>query len=113
MDEECFDEWVNVQRQRMQLAAFRLCETYATRPDLVSDGQQAVAVVERLMALDLLRENWQRLALTLYARYRGKNEALAQAEIFAATLQRELGVAPEADPRAAREIAQARSRWHS
>jgi DNA-binding SARP family transcriptional activator len=115
IDEEGFDEWVNVQRQRMQLAAFRLCETWAARPDLVSDGQQAVTVVERLMALDPLREDWQRLALTLYARYRGKNEALAQAEIFAATLQRELGVTPDKQTRAlverirAGEIASERS----
>jgi TolB-like protein/DNA-binding SARP family transcriptional activator/Tfp pilus assembly protein PilF len=100
IDEEGFDEWINVQRQRMQLAASRLCEIYAARPDLVSDRQQAVAVVERLMGLDPLREDWQRLALTLYARYRGKNEALAQAEVFAATLQRELGVAPGQETRA-------------
>src|SRR5205814_3043480 len=59
----------------------------------------AVAVAERLVALDPLREDWQRIALTLYARYRGKSEALAQADVFAATLQRELGVAPEKETR--------------
>ena len=35
------------------------------------------------------------IALTLYARYRGRNEALAQAEAFADVLQRELGSGPE------------------
>jgi DNA-binding SARP family transcriptional activator/TolB-like protein/Tfp pilus assembly protein PilF len=100
IDEEGFDEWVRGQRQRVQIAAARLCETLASRPDLVSDGQQAVGAVERLMALDPLREDWQRLALTLYARYRGKNEALSQAEVFAAVLPRELGVAAEEETRA-------------
>ncbi|MBV8836810.1 MAG: hypothetical protein JO000_09735, partial [Alphaproteobacteria bacterium] len=100
IDEEGFDEWVAAQRQRVQLAAARLCESFAARPELVTDPQQALGAVERLVALDPLREDWQRLALTLYARYRGRNEALAQAEVFAETLRRELGVAPEKATRA-------------
>jgi DNA-binding SARP family transcriptional activator/TolB-like protein/Tfp pilus assembly protein PilF len=95
LDEEGFDEWVAGQRQRMQRAAARLCETLAARPDLVVDGEQALGAVERLLALDPLREDWQRIALTLYARYRGKSEALSHAEEFAALLRRELAVAPE------------------
>jgi TolB-like protein/Tfp pilus assembly protein PilF/DNA-binding SARP family transcriptional activator len=95
LDEEGFDEWAAGQRQRMQRAAARLCETFAARPDLVADGEQALEAVERLLALDPLREDWQRLALTLHARYRGKSEALAHAEEFAALLRRELGVGPE------------------
>ena len=100
LDEEGFDEWLRAQRQRVQVAAARLCETYAARPDLVIDGDEAIGVAERLMALDPLREDWQRFALTLYARYRGKNETLVQADAFAALLQRELGVKPEAETRA-------------
>jgi TolB-like protein/DNA-binding SARP family transcriptional activator/Tfp pilus assembly protein PilF len=100
IEEEGFEEWVRGQRQRMQMAASRLCESYATRPELVANGQQAVAVTERLLTLDPLREDWQRWALTLYARYRGKTEALAQAEAFAGLLQRELGVGPEKETRA-------------
>ena len=95
LDEEGFGEWAAGQRQRMQRAAARLCETFAARPDLVADGEQTIEVVERLVALDPLREDWQRLALTLYARYRGKSEALSHAEGFAALLRRELAVAPE------------------
>jgi DNA-binding SARP family transcriptional activator/TolB-like protein/Flp pilus assembly protein TadD len=95
IDEEGFEEWVRGQRQRVQMAASRLCETYATRPDIVSNGEQAVTAAEHLLALDPLREDWQRWALTLYARYRGKTEALAQAGVFAEALQRELGVGPE------------------
>jgi TolB-like protein/DNA-binding SARP family transcriptional activator/Tfp pilus assembly protein PilF len=99
IDEEGFEEWVRVQRQRTQLAAFRLCETFAARPELVSDGEHAIAVTERLLALDPLREDCQRIALVLYARYRGRNEALAQAEVFAGLMQRELAVKLEAETR--------------
>lgn len=100
IEEEGFGEWAREQQQRMQLAAARLCETFASRPELVQDGEQAIDVTERLLALDPLREDWQRIALMLYARYRGKNEALAQAEVFAAVLQRELGIAPAKETRA-------------
>jgi DNA-binding SARP family transcriptional activator len=95
IEEEGFEEWVREQRQRMQLAAARLCETFAARPDLVIDTAQALNVAEQLLAIDPLREDWQRIALTLYARYRGRNEALAQADALADVLQRELGSGPE------------------
>jgi DNA-binding SARP family transcriptional activator/TolB-like protein/Flp pilus assembly protein TadD len=99
IDEEAFEEWVSAQRTRLQLAAGHLCETFMKRPDLVIDPDQALAAVEQLMALDPLREDWQRIAISLYARYRGKNEALARASNFANLLQRELGVAPERETR--------------
>jgi DNA-binding SARP family transcriptional activator/TolB-like protein/tetratricopeptide (TPR) repeat protein len=100
IDEEAFEEWLSAQRTRLQLVAGQLCETFVKRPDLVLDANQALAAVEQLMALDPLREDWQRIAIVLYARYRGKNEALARAGIFAGLLQRELGVAPERETRA-------------
>jgi DNA-binding SARP family transcriptional activator len=99
IDQEGFEEWVSGQRTRLQHAAGHLCETFMKRPDLVIAPDQALAAVEQLMALDPLREDWQRIAITLYARYRGKNEALARAAIFANLLQRELGVAPETETR--------------
>jgi TolB-like protein/DNA-binding SARP family transcriptional activator/Tfp pilus assembly protein PilF len=100
IEEETFEEWARGQRTRMQLAAAHLCETFAKQPDLVIDANQALTAVERLMALDPLREDWQRLAIALYARYRGKNEAFARASSFAGLLQRELGVVPEKETRA-------------
>jgi DNA-binding SARP family transcriptional activator/TolB-like protein/Tfp pilus assembly protein PilF len=100
IEEDGFAEWVRAQRVRTQLAAARLCEIFAGRPELVTDGERAVAAAERLLALDPLREDWQRLALTLYARYRGTSEALAQYEAFSSLLRRELDVAPERDTEA-------------
>lgn len=100
IDDEAFEEWVAGQRSRMQRAAGQLCETFVKHPRLVTDPSQAIAAVEQLMTLDPLREDWQRLAIALYARYRGKNQALARANNFADLLRRELGVAPEKETRA-------------
>jgi len=99
LEEEAFEEWVSGQRSHLQHAAAQLCETFVRRPDLVIDPNQALAAVDQLIALDPLREDWHRLAIALYARYRGKNEAMARAANFAGLLQRELGVAPERETR--------------
>lgn len=99
LEEEAFEEWVSGQRTRLQHAAAQLCETFVRRPDLVIEQNLALATVDQLIALDPLREDWHRLAISLYSRYRGKNEALARAGNFASVLQRELGVAPERETR--------------
>lgn len=100
LEEEAFEEWVSGQRTHLQHAAAQLCETFVRHPDLAIDPNQALAAVDQLIALDPLREDWHRLAIALYARYRGKNEAMARASNFAGLLQRELGVAPERETRA-------------
>jgi DNA-binding SARP family transcriptional activator len=93
LDQEAFHEWAQGQRHRMQMAAVRLCEAALAAP--LPGGEAAVAVAELLVAIDPLREDWQRLALRLYARCRGRHEALTQARAYAALLRRELGVEPE------------------
>ena len=98
--EEAFEEWLGGQRMRLQHAAAQLCQTFVQDPDLVTDPNQALAATEQLMMLDPLREDWHRLAIALYARYRGKNEALSRATGLVGLLQRELGVAPERETRA-------------
>ena len=99
IDEEAFEEWVAEQRTRLQMAASQLCETFVKHPDLVGEPELALAAVDQLTALDPLREDWHRLAIALYARYRGKNEALARASHFMGLLMRELGVSPEPETR--------------
>jgi DNA-binding SARP family transcriptional activator/TolB-like protein len=100
LDEEDFREWLNSQRARLQMAAGHLCETIVKHSELVLDSDRALAAVDQLIRLDPLREDWQRLAIDLYARYRGKHDALARAAGFASLLQRELGVVPEKETRA-------------
>jgi DNA-binding SARP family transcriptional activator/TolB-like protein/Tfp pilus assembly protein PilF len=100
IDEESFEEWVAEQRTRLQTVTSQLCETFVKNPDLVRDKDLALAAVDQLNALDPLREDWHRTAIALYARYRGKNEALARANHFAGLLMRELGVTLEPETRA-------------
>jgi TolB-like protein/DNA-binding SARP family transcriptional activator/Tfp pilus assembly protein PilF len=94
-EEDGFDEWISAQRLRVQRAATRLCETFAERPELVADPEAALGASERLLALDPLREDWQRLVLIIHARYRGKGETLLLGKHFGQILRRELGEGPE------------------
>jgi DNA-binding SARP family transcriptional activator/TolB-like protein/Tfp pilus assembly protein PilF len=94
--EELFETWLRQQRRRFEAIGSDALERYAGCADALGKGQDAIAAVERLLSIDPLREDWQRLALQLYARHRGHNEALAQAEAFARLLRQELSVEPEA-----------------
>lgn len=94
--EELFETWLRQQRRRFEAIGSDALERYAACADTLGRGQDAIAAVERLLSIDPLREDWQRLALQLYARHRGHNEALAQAEAFARLLRQELSVEPEA-----------------
>lgn len=91
---EPFDEWVRAERARIEAAAARAFEAIAESYDRLGDGSAALAAAERLTMLDPLREDWQRLALRLCARYRGRECAIAKAEAFTAMLGSELEVAP-------------------
>jgi DNA-binding SARP family transcriptional activator/TolB-like protein/Tfp pilus assembly protein PilF len=100
LEEEGFEEWLRQQRHRLDTAATGVLERYAEACDRLGKGPQAIAAAERLLALAPLREDWQRLALRLYARHRSPNEALAQAKVHADLLRRELDVEPEAETQA-------------
>jgi hypothetical protein len=100
LEEEGFEEWLRQQRHRFETTATGVLERYAGECDRLSKGPQAITAVERLLALSPLREDWQRLALRLYARHRSPSEALAQAKVYAELLQRELDVEPEPETQA-------------
>lgn len=92
---EAFEQWVSEQRARIELAAARIFETHARQMDLAGQGPEAMGAIDRLTVIDPLREDWQRLALEICARHRGRDAALARAKSFTALLTKELGVAPE------------------
>ena len=95
LDEEPFEEWLQLQRSRIEKIETSMLERYARACDALEHGPDALAAAERLIALDPLREDWQRLALLLHARYSGPHEAAAQAKRFVGILRRELDVEPE------------------
>jgi len=95
VDSAAFDDWVRAESSRLETIAAHIFAACAERSDIAGHGPQAIDAVERLTALDPLREDWQRLALRLYARYRGRDAALSQARRLTALLRSELEVAPE------------------
>ncbi len=110
---EIFEQWVGEQRARIEVAAARVFESRARQMDLAGDGPEAMDAVDRLTSIDPLREDWQRLALEIYARHQGRDAALVRAKSFTTLLIKELGVAPDtataaliADIRAGRTIPQ-------
>jgi DNA-binding SARP family transcriptional activator/TolB-like protein/Tfp pilus assembly protein PilF len=90
--EEPFDEWLSIARHRFDAIASNVFETCAKHAHTSGNGGQAIDAVERLIAIDPLREDWQRLALEIYARYRSREAALSHAGRVTALLKRELGV---------------------
>jgi DNA-binding SARP family transcriptional activator/TolB-like protein/Tfp pilus assembly protein PilF len=95
VDSPGFDNWVRAESSRIETIAAHIFAACAERSDAAGRGPQAIDAVERLTALDPLREDWQRLALRLYARYRGRQAALSQARRITALLRSELEVGPE------------------
>jgi TolB-like protein/DNA-binding SARP family transcriptional activator len=89
---EEFDEWVRAERARLETVAARVLIACSRRADTAGQGARAVAFAERLVAIDPLREDWQRIALDIQARHEGRDAALAQADRLVALLKTELGV---------------------
>src|SRR6202008_2245437 len=93
-DIETFDEWVATERARLASVAMRFFAAHAASCDRLGDSRRAVEAAERLVAFDPLREDSQRLLLTLYARHRSRDAALAHFKALTSLLKRELGVEP-------------------
>jgi len=95
LETETFDEWRKVERARLENLAADVFGRLADSANALGNGDEAITAVERLVALDPLREDWQRQALLIHARYRGRDVAVARARAFSELLQQELDTAPE------------------
>jgi TolB-like protein/DNA-binding SARP family transcriptional activator/Tfp pilus assembly protein PilF len=100
VDTEPFAEWVAIERERLECAAMRALAGFARQAGMRGEGSRAIAAVERLLAIDPLREEWQRLALELYAGHRGRDAALMHADRVVDLIRRELDVDVEPATRA-------------
>jgi DNA-binding SARP family transcriptional activator/TolB-like protein len=89
--EEPFAEWLASTQFRFDTIAAGIFETCAKYADRESNGKQAIDAVERLIEIDPTREDWQRMALQFYARYRGRETALTYGNRMIALLKRDLG----------------------
>ena len=100
LDIEEFDSWQRREADRLAAAAGEVFGALCRNADAKGDGEGAIAAAERLIALEPTREDRQRIALQLFARYKGCDAALSRAKLFTDLLRSELGVAPEAATRA-------------
>jgi DNA-binding SARP family transcriptional activator len=95
LDSEVFKDWVRIERNRFAALAASVFELAATERDAARDGKNAIAAAQHLIAVDPLREDWQRLLLLFYARYTGRNRAIVHARQLFTLLKRDLDVDPE------------------
>src|ERR1700688_1484308 len=95
LDIEEFDSWQRRESDRLAVAAGEVFGVLCRNADAKGDGEGAIAAAERLIALEPTREDRQRTALTLFARYKGRDAALSRAKLLTDLLRSELGVAPE------------------
>lgn len=100
LDIEEFDTWRDREAERLSIAAAGVFEVLCRNADAEGDGERALAAAQRLIGLDATREDRQRTALKLFARYRGRDAALSRAKLLTDLLRNELDVAPEAATRA-------------
>lgn len=98
LDIEEFDAWRQREQDRLAAAAAHVFEALSADPD--GDGERAIEAADRLVALDPTREDRQRSALKVYARYRGREAALDRARLLTNLLRSELAVSPDAATRA-------------
>lgn len=94
---EAFDEWLTFERTRClglaQAAAQKAIATHETAGRI----SKALALAQRLVALDPLREQSHRLAMRLFAAAGERSRSMAQFQACREMLKRELGVEPSAE----------------
>src|SRR5580700_1992898 len=100
LDIEEFDTWHRQQADQLAAAAGDVFATLWRNADANGDIEGAIAAAERLIALEPTREDRQRIALTLFARHKGRDAALSRAKMLTDLLRSELDVAPEPTTRA-------------
>ena len=100
LDTEEFDTWHRQQADQLAAAAGDVFAMLWRNADATGDIENAIAAAERLIALEPTREDRQRIALTLFARHKGRDAALSRAKMLTDLLRNELGIAPEPATRA-------------
>ena len=103
---EPFQEWLAAERDRTLAVACDVLLRLTAAQDSAGEHDAAIQAGRRMVLLDPLSEIGQRALIRAYARAGRRGEALRQYKSCAETLQRELGVTPDAETQAlASEIA--------
>jgi TolB-like protein/Tfp pilus assembly protein PilF len=95
VSKELFESWRQSERNRLQRTAADVMQRCSKRHLELGDGPRAMAVCERLIALNPLDEEPQRLMLRVLLRFQGRHVAIKHSELLVAAIQRELDCQPE------------------
>jgi|AraplaMF_Col_mMF_1032025.scaffolds.fasta_scaffold00014_152 adenylate cyclase len=107
---EPFEEWLIAQRSRFRELAVQAHRLLLEHQIGCGSQEAAVMTALRLLALDATDEDAHRKLMRLYLAQGRKDAALRQFQICGDALQRELGLAPDAETKALhRSITQARA----
>ena len=91
-----FEEWLLIERQRLRTLATTMLKKLLIR----EIGPRAIAVAQRLLALDPLQEEGHRALMRLHAEAGEIGASLRQYELCREILKRELDVAPSPETEA-------------
>ena len=95
-----FDAWLDAQRDALEAAVLTAMERLAGMLAAIGEHAPAVAVAERMVALDPLREDLHRLLMRAYAEAGRRGDALRHYDSCREILRRELDVSVSAETRA-------------
>ena len=101
-------EWLATQRRHVHAQALAAMATLLEQIQAEGAGEVALGLALKIVALDPLQESAHRALMQLYARQGRRGAALTQYRACREILERELGVAPEAETlRLYKELCQA------
>ncbi len=99
----CYDEWILPERDRLRQRHLQVLEQLLRLFEAQGDTVTAIRYAQRLIGLDPLSEDLYRRLMRLFALNNDRASALHVYHTCATTLQRELGVDPDAATREAYE----------
>ena len=97
LDEEPFEEWLRVERDRLRELAIQTLGRRLAHQIGVGAVEAAIQTAGRLLALDPMQEEVHRILMRLYVRQGRRGAACRQYQVCLEGLRRELGVEPEAE----------------
>jgi DNA-binding SARP family transcriptional activator len=98
LNEEAFEEWRAVERERLNVLAIEALTSLVDR-QAPETPEAAIQTVRRLLAIDPSQERMHRALMTLLLRQGHRAAALKQYQLCVDWFERELGVEPEEETR--------------